>query len=126
MARKKVAGRVQNNGGEWLHTYVYTSTLLLVFFVLLLSMSSLDTYKFNAVVSQFMYASGSSAKIVTDGAASGEHEGFEPRDAETEPEGTLDFRGMSDRIGGYIEQAGLQNAASVSHGAGYVFIRFAE
>src|SRR3712207_996601 len=67
MARKK-----KNNGGgpsgeEWLQTYSDTVTLLLTFFVLLYSFSSVDAQKFKQVASAFQSVlTGQSGDTVFD------------------------------------------------------------
>ena len=129
MARKKMISEARNSGGEWLHTYAGTVTLLLTFFILLSSMSSLDAYQFNMLVSQLMHASGTSSQIMLSGVAGGGyHEAAPLEKAEAEPETavTPDLREVSGRIERYAEQAGIAEFASVSYGDGYVFVRLAD
>lgn len=53
MARKKNRDNEESNGTSWLDTYADTITLLLTFFVLLYSMSSIDNQKLKALSDAF-------------------------------------------------------------------------
>ena len=56
--KKEVAGRVEPNTGAWLVTFSDLVMLLLTFFVLLLSMSSMDTKKLESMFAHFKGATG--------------------------------------------------------------------
>lgn len=53
MARKKSQGDGKKGSPEWMSTYGDMVTLLLTFFILLFSMSTIDIAKFKAIVSSF-------------------------------------------------------------------------
>ena len=57
--KKKMADNVQPNTGAWLVTFSDLVMLLLTFFVLLLSMSSMDTKKLKSMFAHFRGATGS-------------------------------------------------------------------
>ncbi|MCL2033876.1 MAG: OmpA family protein [Oscillospiraceae bacterium] len=109
MSRRKIARRC-DLGSQWLHAYAGTVTILLAVLLLLVSMSTLDIYRFNTLVSQLMHASGTSVKIAANAA-----------DAAPVTPG---LRELSENIEKHILKAGLENAARVSYGHGYVFVRF--
>ena len=83
MARKKIASRC-TAGGQWLYAYAGTVTVLLAVLLLLLSMSALDVYRFNTLVSHLMQASGKSVKITANAAV--ENGEVIPREAEAGPD----------------------------------------
>lgn len=58
MARRKAPRQVKQGGDEWLTTYGDLVTLLLTFFVLLFSFSTIDAQKWQSLVSSFAGGSG--------------------------------------------------------------------
>lgn len=96
----------QSNGGRWLHTYSDMVTLILVFFVLLFSMSSVDINKFQSVTTSFqnraildfLNSIVPSEDISSDGITEGvgEGDGDDISEPETDPEEALD--GLIDHL----------------------------
>lgn len=119
MARKK-AESGGASGGEWLNTYADMVTLMLTFFILLFSMSTIDSQKFNLLVKAFTDDGTSSAKIVLKGAPEGEQDGQPPTDAADKDKMIEIF----DQLVDMIEKQGLQDSMEVSQGDGFIFIRF--
>lgn len=65
--RKKNSGDSGGGGNEWMATYADTVTLLLTFFVLLYSFSSVDAEKFQQIASAFQSVlSGNSGQTIFD------------------------------------------------------------
>jgi chemotaxis protein MotB len=94
-------------------------TLLLTFFILLFSMSSLDSAKFNMLVTAFSNKE-SSDQIVIDGQADAELIGGDPITSDTMSE----LAEIYEQINEMIQQQNLTESVSVSQGDGYVFIQF--
>lgn len=70
MARKRISAMGGVGPGAWLNTYADMVTLLLTFFVLLFSMSSMDAAKFNMMAEAFSgdgSGTGSGSIVVMDG-----------------------------------------------------------
>lgn len=118
MKKKRKAG-----GASWMDTYGDMVTLLLCFFVLLYSMSTVDQEKWEEVVRSFSRETNTSVDI-----DSGLGTGLEYN--------TIDEKGISEedveqalsKIAAQIEEYATQNnmnqQISISQGAGYVFITF--
>ena len=67
MARRKRPSSDSGGGSEWLNTYADMVTLLLTFFILLFSMSTIDAQKYEAVANAFKLAlSGEAGSTVLD------------------------------------------------------------
>lgn len=64
MARKKKSSNNELTGDEWLGTYSDCVTLLMTFFVLLYSMSTVDAQKVQAISQAFSIMSGKSADSI--------------------------------------------------------------
>jgi len=126
MARKKGGGKGDgSSGNEWLNTYCDMVTLLLTFFVVLFSMSSLDSAKFNMMVKAFASELRSSDSIIifaegTEGTPTfDEKNPFEDGEREV-----FDMEEVFQMLMGYIEENQLTDSVQVAKGDGYVFIRF--
>ena len=134
MARKP---RQEEDSGTWLNTYSDLVTLLLVFFVLLYSLSSVDAEKWERFVKAFSNAGEATSQIVLDveepdenasgplenqGSANQITEGVSP-DAESPL--PMDFDDLYAYLKSYVEENELVSAVDVSKkGDNTVYLRF--
>ena len=126
MVRKKRESSGGLGAGNWMNPYSGMVTLLLAFFILLFSVSSIDAARFNMLVLALAGGKGSTARISIRGDAGDSPQtsaADAPGNATAEPARLEDvFSLFSD----YIDEHRLNGAVAVSSGDGYVFIRFAD
>lgn len=112
----------QEGGGDsWMNTYADMVTLLLCFFVLLYSMSTIDAEKYHAIANAF------SAKDIAELPESlvGNNETMEEQYSYPGPGGIEGgIAGAMDSLNEYIKEQNLQDYIEVYHGDGYEFVRF--
>lgn len=113
----KKRSKPQGSGANWMDTYGDLVTLLLCFFVLLYSISTVDQAKWIQVVKSF----NPDAQDVSQIAESTE------LDANDEVPGGVDvdeFEDLYESLKQAIEEANLQSEVDIFHGDGYSFITF--
>lgn len=127
MKRKKSEPAASN----WMDTYGDMVTLLLCFFVLLYSISTVDEQKWIAVVKSFNPDADLNAYVLTDelndkGDPVENLDYMNPQEAEEAEAEQAAFEQMMqdlyDMLKEYVEQQGAENNISVAQGDGYVFI----
>ena len=116
MARKNRGGE----GGEsWLNTYADMVTLLLTFFIVMLSMSTIEVEKFDALV-----------RSLTPGSDKGTSEKGESNFLVEEPEDGLSvdnemtMDSLFEMIQEYVEKENMQDSITMEKREDIVFIRF--
>lgn len=112
MKLKKKSG---SGGANWMDTYGDMVTLLLCFFVMLYSMSTMDQSKWIALVQALnpsAVINGTSVEVPPDGATV------------TQEEVNQDLDEIYQAMSQYVSQSGLNSRISISKGAGYVFVSF--
>lgn len=114
MKKKRGGG----GGANWMDTYGDMVTLLLCFFVMLYSMSTMDKEKWIALVESF------NPSAVTEEVSGGL--GSENSDAEQAAQAQVDadIEELYQAMKSYIEQENLTAQVSITKGAGYVFVSF--
>lgn len=121
--KKKRGG---SGGANWMDTYGDMVTLLLCFFVMLYSMSSMDMEKWIALVESF------NPQAVTEQDPGGhEVSNNTTQTTETEQQQELtqaqvdaDIEKLYQSMKDYVEQADLSTQISITQGSGYVFVTF--
>ena len=118
MARKKKSSNNELTGDEWLGTYSDCVTLLMTFFVLLYSMSTVDVQKVQAISEAFSIMSGKSADSILQYDM---YQGSQPvLGGESKVENTieqsehLDEKTMYEEIKEYVEQNQLNSTIDVA------------
>ncbi len=120
MARKnKKSG---SGGANWMDTYGDMVTLLLCFFVLLYSMSSIDSEKWELLVKSFNPDATELSQIVTT-QEKNEYE-YPVKGSMNLPENADDFDKLYYVLSEYISQNNLQGDIELSRGDGFTFITF--
>ncbi len=120
MLKKKA--KVPENKEKWLATYADTITLLMCFFVLLYSMSSVDAAKWEIVVKSFNPNAKAVSQIVI-----GEQENAGEYDVEgaKEPQEIIEnFDELYYMLKETVESQNLQKDVEIKKGDGYTFITF--
>ena len=117
--KKKRGG---SGGANWMDTYGDMVTLLLCFFVMLYSMSTLDKEKWIALVQSF------NPSAVTEDATGGTGGTSESTDEMleqmTQEQVDADIEELYQTMKAYIEQERLTTQISITKGGGYVFVSF--
>lgn len=119
MARKSKA---PEGGANWMDTYGDMVTLLLCFFVLLYSMSTIDSSKWIMIVKSFNPDAKESSQIVTEEVKKGEDDVAGTIDAQAEID--KEFDDLYQKLKKAVEQGGLTSEVDLVKGDGYTFVRF--
>jgi len=115
-----------DSSGTWLNTYADMVTLMLTFFILLFSMSTIDSTKFNMIVKAFSESTSKDMIVILG------REGPNDYDAATAQgpdvfEEDVEVKDLTDifmAISDYIEQNNMQDSVRISQGDGFIFIQF--
>lgn len=131
MARKQ---RPPEDTNSWMNTYSDLVTLLLTFFVLLFSMSSVDAEKWQNLVRAFTNPGDQTAQVVLD--STGEGDQLAPIRGEDSPPGQadsleqsdqnlpVDFNDLYEYLKSYAEEQNMSESVELTKTDSAVFIRF--
>lgn len=109
--KKKHSG---GGGANWMDTYGDMVTLLLCFFVMLYSMSTLDQEKWLALVEALNPEAAAQMSAV----------GNEPTDQLTQDQVDADIEALYQAMQQYVQAENLTSQISITKGSGYVFVSF--
>lgn len=113
--------KAPEEGGSWMDTYGDLVTLLLCFFVLLYSISSIDQAKWVQIVKSFNPNATEVTQIAVDPEAEanddvpgGVEDGIDPED----------FDGLFEQLQAAVKEAGMESEVELYKGDGFTFITF--
>lgn len=113
-----------SGGANWMDTYGDMVTLLLCFFVMLYSMSTINETKWAMVVQSFQRET-TSETMGTPGQGTGEGEGEgDAAEQITEEDVAQALEQIATALNDYSEQNNLADQMAITQGADYVFITF--
>lgn len=126
MARKQ---REEVECGNWMDTYGDMVTLLLTFFVMLFSMSSIDAEKWEMLVQAFTNKGNETSQVVLapegEGQEMADNQGKgESMDIDITNSMPTDISELYDYLKEYVEQNNMTDSVQLVKGEGSVFIRF--
>ena len=119
MARQRKAPE-SGGGGSWLNTYADMVTLLLCFFVLMISMSTIDQEKFNAFLESFQNIDKEVLEELIQGSAVGGGEGS--GNSQDTTEAAMDT--LFEKLEEYIEENQMQSSVSIAKIEDVIYVRF--
>lgn len=124
MARKKREEEVKAGAPEWMATYGDMVTLLLCFFILLFSMSSVDAKKFEAIVQSFNGSLGilDSGKALVD--SNNVTQGSIDDNVGDKKQEIQNFNNLEKELKEYLKQNGLEDNVSVMNESIGILLRF--
>ncbi len=130
MARRKKGGS-GGGGGNWLDTYADMVTLLLTFFVMLFSMSTIEAEKWEKLVKAFKNPGIETSQVVIApddnmGEDIGTNTGDAPNGEADNKESEIDFDMLYEYLQNYVNENGLQSTVEVNEGEECVYIRFSD
>ena len=114
MKRKRRVKVAEEGSGSWLNTYADMITLLLTFFILLTSMSTINTEKWEALAESTKNKDDEVAQDITK----------EETIEDVEVAQATDFDELYRHLRDYIRTNNLTESINVYRGSDYVFLRF--
>lgn len=121
MAKKKRGG----GGANWMDTYGDMVTLLLCFFVLLYSMSTISEDKWKALVQSFN-PNAQPAKTEIVGGNDGPNADDQPEDPSDQLEIQNMMNELLEALENYSREGGLESSISVAMNGGRIYLQLAE
>lgn len=121
MIRKNRGGE-EGGGDAWMNTYADMVTLLLTFFAVLLSMSSVNQEKFNAFIRSF---SNLPPEVIEELINPGDNpeDSIDPL-APTPEEVTQAMFNLYEKLSQYVAENGMQDAISIQKVNNIIYVRF--
>ena len=123
-----------DDGGSWLNTYSDMVTLLLTFFVVLFSMSTVEQEKFDELVRSFLKETGTAPTFVIATSEDPESSGIAYNAGEddfTTTESTLETNALPSNMDElyrylktYVEENNMESSVSISKENDIIYVRF--
>ena len=113
----------EGGGDSWLNTYADMVTLLLTFFAVLLSMSSVDQEKFNAFIESFSNLPPEVIEEIVSGMGTNPEQ-VPDASAMTEQQITQAMDNLYQMMVQYVEEHSMQDQVSIQKANDVIFIRF--
>lgn len=108
MRRPKKKSPSHNNSERWLLTYSDLITLLMIFFVIMYAMSSIDKQKYQQITDSLQETLGTS-QMSGNGSGSGNSGGSIISTNESEKDTKVDLTDLKYKVDKYIKQKGLED-----------------
>ncbi|MEA5010155.1 MAG: flagellar motor protein MotB [Angelakisella sp.] len=131
MARRR---KGEENGGDtWLNTYADMVTLLLTFFIMLFSMSSVEEEKWEMLIKAFNNRGDETSQIVLTPEGDGQQLGVNSGDLNSPDDGSnidtenslpIDFSELYEYLKTYVDEHDMGGSVVITAGKDSVFIRF--
>lgn len=119
MARQRKAPE-SGGGGTWLNTYADMVTLLLCFFVLMISMSTINEEKFNAFLKSFQNIDKEVLEDIINANQQGGGEGG--GNSQDVTEAAMDT--LFEKLEEYVEENNMQSSVSIAKIEDVIYVRF--
>lgn len=137
MARKRRQSEDDGGSGAWLNTYADMVTLLLTFFVMLYSMSTIDAEDWEFLKSALSNIGISTSQLVVaqdlsmegDGQVGSTGTGIGDSDVAKDSDETIDVETLYKLLSNYVDTMGegeMKESIELQHGKNYVLIRFTD
>ncbi len=120
MARKRNSSGGGGGGQAWLNTYADMVTLLLTFFVLMISMSVIDQEKFNAFLESFQNIDKEVLEEYLDATQQGGGEGG--GNSQDMTEAAMDT--LFEKLEEYVQENNMESSVSIAKIEDVIYVRF--
>lgn len=120
MARKRNSSGGGGGGQAWLNTYADMVTLLLTFFVLMISMSVIDQEKFNAFLESFQNIDKEVLEEYLDATQQGGGDGG--GNSQDMTEAAMDT--LFEKLEEYVHENNMESSVSIAKIEDVIYVRF--
>ena len=120
MARQRKSSGGGGGGQAWLNTYADMVTLLLCFFVLMISMSTINEEKFNAFLESFQNIDKEVLEDIIQATQQGGGEGG--GNSQDMTEAAMDT--LFEKLEEYVEENNMQSSVSIAKIEDVIYVRF--